>query len=127
MDLLLPSRREHKEDLLRREKCNAMGGGRKKVPYLGAVSKERCGFWNSSLSLSISLRGGNGSRPLAWTEEGKGGEEEESFAPTRWREEEEGDRSDMLPSLPPPLCWMPKRILVPTTWGMCGAREPSIR
>ena len=29
------------------------GDGRKKVPYLGAVSKERCGFWNSSLSLDI--------------------------------------------------------------------------
>ena len=30
MDLLLLSRRGHKEDLLRREKCNAMGGGRAK-------------------------------------------------------------------------------------------------
>ena len=127
MDLLLLSRREHKEDLLRREKCNAMGGTGERRCHIWAPYLKSDAAFGIPLSLSISLRGGNGSRPLEWTEEGKGGEEEESFAPTRWREEEEGDRSDMLPSLPPPLCWMPKRILVPTTWGMCGAREPSIR
>ena len=57
MDLLPLSRREHKEDLLRREKCNAMGGTGERRCHIWAPYLKSDAAFGIPLSLSRYLCG----------------------------------------------------------------------